>query len=139
MAELWSRLASAQTMMESWKVLSHVKKVWIGHTFGTVHCSNRFHWNANLMCYTEVFSFIMAKNEIEMWNMFCLKRWKKLIWHLQWHFFLSFEYLIHWGSGKLGSDHLMDSCPISTQGNSANTDSIREAMEQSNPWTNKQS
>ena len=37
------------------------------------------------------------------------------------------------GSGKVGSDHSMDSCPISAQGNSANTDLIREAMEQSNP------
>ena len=38
---------------------------------------------------------------------------------------------------KVGSDHSMDLCPISTQGITANTDSIREAMERSNPWTNK--
>ena len=42
------------------------------------------------------------------------------------------------GSMKVGSDNSMDSCPINTQGNSANADSICEAMEQSNPWTNKQ-
>ena len=41
------------------------------------------------------------------------------------------------GLMKVGSDHSMDSCPISTQGNSANMDLIREAMERSNPWTNK--
>ena len=39
---------------------------------------------------------------------------------------------------NVGSDHSMDSCLISTPGNSANTDSIREAKEQSYPWTNKQ-
>ena len=37
---------------------------------------------------------------------------------------------------NVGSDHSMDSCLISTQENSAKTDSIREAMERSNPWTN---
>ena len=42
------------------------------------------------------------------------------------------------GSGKVGSDHSMDSCPISTQENSANMDLICEAMEHSNPWTNRQ-
>ena len=41
------------------------------------------------------------------------------------------------GLMKVGSDHSMDSCPISTQGNSADTDLICEAMERSNPWTNK--
>ena len=43
-----------------------------------------------------------------------------------------------YGSVKVGSDNSMDLCPIGTQGTSTNTDSIREAMEQSNPWTNKQ-
>ena len=33
------------------------------------------------------------------------------------------------GLEKVGSDHSMDSCHISTQGNSASTDSIHEAME----------
>ena len=37
------------------------------------------------------------------------------------------------GPENVDSDHSMDSCLISTQGNSANIDS----MEQSNPWTNK--
>ena len=37
------------------------------------------------------------------------------------------------GSGKVGSDHSMDLCPISIKGNSANTDSINAAMERSNP------
>ena len=40
------------------------------------------------------------------------------------------------GLVKVGSDRSMNSCPISTQGNSANTDSIREAMDESDPWTN---
>ena len=43
------------------------------------------------------------------------------------------------GSENVGLDHSMDSCLISTQGNSAIMDLICEAMEQSNPWTNKQS
>ena len=41
-------------------------------------------------------------------------------------------------SENVGSEHSMDLCLISTKGNSANTDSICEAMKQSNPWTNKQ-
>ena len=40
------------------------------------------------------------------------------------------------GLVKVGSDHSIDSCPISTQGNSANTDWIHEALKRSNPWTN---
>ena len=42
------------------------------------------------------------------------------------------------GSLKVGSDHSMDSCPISIQGNSTSMDSICEATEGSNPRTNKQ-
>ena len=93
MAELWSRLAFAQTMMESWKVLSHVKKVWIGHTFGTVHSFNPFHWNTNLVSYTEAIYHIMAKNWVQMANVFCFKNVKE-IWHSQWCFFFLSEYLM---------------------------------------------